>query len=75
MQRCPRCGYREKDWPSILIDVAFGTLWCVFMMTSGHTLMNLIVGLAAFCTFVAAGTWRGLRDKRNGREYLRGQSK
>ena len=72
MQRCPKCGYQETDWPAIFAIVAFATLNCVFILTTDHPPMGLrIVGLAANVTFWAALTWRIVRDWKNRREYLK----
>jgi len=27
MQRCPKCGYRETDWPAVLTIVAVAVLY------------------------------------------------
>jgi hypothetical protein len=33
MQRCPKCGYREKyDWPALLMVVGFALLYVVFIL-------------------------------------------
>ena len=71
MQRCPKCGYREVDWPSILSGVAFGILYISFLLTTDHAPRSLrIVGLFAFFVFLVANSWKGMREKKNRREYL-----
>jgi hypothetical protein len=72
MQRCPKCGYREGDGPTILAVMAFATLFLVFILTTDHAPMSIrIMGLAAFFAFSGARSWRAFRARRNQREYLK----
>ncbi len=72
MQRCPKCGYREIDWPGLLIVVAFGFLYVVFIVTADFAPRNYrLVGSAAFVVYLIAVVWNGIRNARNYREYRR----
>ena len=76
MQRCPKCGYRERyDWPAILSVIAFGLLYMVFtavapQVSRGYRLLALV----AFVMFMAASAWNMLRNEKNRRKYLRVES-
>ena len=71
MQRCPKCGYREKyDWPAILTVMAFGLLYVAFVALHGAKNYQLL-GLVAFLLFLGAGAWNMLRNEKNRREYLK----
>jgi len=71
MQRCPKCGYREGiDWPSILMVIAFGFLYCGFIVMADFAPRSWRwAGLAAVLIFGAGTTWRSLRNKRIDSEY------
>jgi hypothetical protein len=73
VQRCPNCGYREKyDWPAMLLVVAFGVLYIVFIASVELVPRSYRLGsFAAFLLFLVANTWNGLRNNRNQREYLK----
>jgi hypothetical protein len=72
MQRCPKCGYREVDWPAILTVLAFAALYGVFILAVDHAPLGLrIVGIVAFFLFLAANSWRLFRHNKNQREYLK----
>lgn len=71
MQRCPKCGYREMDWPAILSVLAFFTLYTVFITATGHASRSVrLTGLVAFFIFLAAISWRAIGDEKHRREYL-----
>lgn len=71
MQRCPKCGYREMDWPAILTVLAFSTLYTVFILATDHAPRSLrAIGIIAFVTFLAAMIWKAIGDERNRRKYL-----
>ena len=73
MQKCPKCGYSEgTDWPWILCIVAVTLLYFAFIFRAEPTLKESIrwMGLAAYLFFLAATTWKGLREKRSHKEYL-----
>jgi len=72
MQRCPKCGYQEgTDWPWFLSVAAVTLLYIAFIYRNEPTLKESSrwMGLAAYLFFLAATTWRGLREKRNRKEY------
>ena len=75
MQRCPKCGFREKyDWPSTLWGLAFLIMYAVFFRTipprdSGRLLV--LAAFAALALFVVGVLWKGQRSKRNEMEYKR----
>jgi hypothetical protein len=73
MQRCPKCGYRDRmDLPWILSAVAFLLLYWAFVFAGGHPPMSYrIMGSAALLLFMAGGIWRGFRNKKNHDEYLK----
>jgi hypothetical protein len=75
VQRCPKCGYREKyDWPAILSVIAFCVLYVGFGGMEEHVSRNnRLVGLGAFLLFLAASAWGMLRNEKNRREYLKSQ--
>jgi len=71
MQRCPKCGYREMDWPAILMVLAFSTLYTVFIMAMDHAPRGLrLIGLLTFFIFLAAITWKAIGDENHRRNYL-----
>ena len=64
MQRCPKCGYRERiDWPGILGVLAFGLLYVVWMLGNYSPRELRGLGLAAMVLFVIASIWKVLRIK------------
>ena len=73
MQRCPKCGYRERyDWPAMLSVLAFALLYLVFVAAAPHVSRSYrLLALVAFVMFMAASAWNMLRNERNRREYLR----
>ena len=73
MQRCPKCGYRERyDWPAILSVIAFGVLYMVFTAVAPQVSRSYRVSaLVAFGLFLAANVWNMLRNEKNRREYLK----
>jgi len=73
MQRCPKCGYREgTDWLSILCIVAVGLLYVAFILVADGGPRDIrAMGLAAYLFFIAATIWKGLREKRSRKEYLK----
>ena len=72
MQRCPKCGYREKyDWPAILWIV--GILYLVFISTGAPRGLRF-TGLVAFLLFLVASVWNMIRNERNRRDYLKSEA-
>jgi hypothetical protein len=76
MQRCPKCGYRDRmDVPWILSALAFLLLYSASVFAVDHApMIYRIMALAAFVLFVAGGAWRGFRnkkDKKDHDEYLK----
>src|SRR6185312_9489687 len=73
MQRCPKCGYREKrDWPALLGHLAFAVLYGVFILGFDKAPRSYrLLGLGAFLLFVSANWWNAVRNERNRKEYLR----
>ena len=70
MQRCPKCGYRDRDWPLSLVIVAFGILYVVFVVGGEHApRVYHLIGLGAFFLFLAGNLFNALRNERNRREF------
>ena len=76
MQRCPKCGYRERyDWPAMLSVVAFGLLYMVFTAVAPQVSRSYrLWALVCFGLFLAANAWNMLRNEKNRREYLKVES-
>lgn len=73
MQRCPKCGYRDRvDWPGILWVLAFGFLYLVFVLTAERAPRSYrFMGFVAFLLFTAGTGWRALRGQKDRSEYLK----
>jgi len=73
MQRCPKCGYREKyDWPAILVQIAFALLYLAFFLAFDRAPRSYkLVGLGAFLLFASANWWNAIRNERNRKDYLK----
>jgi len=73
MQKCPKCGYDEgTDWPWIICVVAAGVLYIVFILVAdAGPRDSRSIGFAAYLFFVVAGLWKGFRDNRSRKEYLK----
>ena len=69
MQQCPKCGYRQVDWPVMLLGLAFLILYAEFIFGIGHD--RLIGDVLPLFALLAAAGWRAFIDKRNRREYLK----
>jgi len=77
MQRCPKCGYRDRvDWSWILCSVAFVLLYFASIfgadrIPTSYRTMVFAARFAAFLLFMAGTVWKGLRNKRDRDEYLK----
>jgi hypothetical protein len=64
MQKCPKCGYRERrDWPTILRGLVFYGL-CVALILGASKRFRLIA-LGAMVLFSLVQLWESSRSGRN----------
>lgn len=74
MQRCPKCGYRDRDWPVSLLIVAFGLLYVTFIVGTEHApRIYRLTGLGTLFLFLAGNLFNALKNERNRREYSKSQ--
>ena len=80
MQRCPKCGYRDRvDWPAMLWAVAFYFLFVVFLVATdpipkGYRLLGVpyrLMWAPAFFLFLAGTIWKSLRSIKDRNDYLK----
>jgi hypothetical protein len=65
MQRCPKCGYSEgKDWPGMLLIVAFGVVSVVAVGNSSGKVVHYAAAIGMFL-FAASALWRAVREDKN----------
>ena len=79
MQRCPKCGYRERfDWPSMLWVLSCCILYLVVILTEGYVprtdrIWVITIGFFGFLLYIAGVLWRAYRIRMENAEYSRSQ--
>jgi len=69
MQRCPKCGYRQRlDWLGIVPRVSVCILFLLVMFIGnyapgGYRMLVVVIGGLAFLLFVFAVWWKEHRDR------------
>jgi hypothetical protein len=77
MQRCPKCGYRQRlDWPSVLPGISFCILYVLLMLTEGYLprvyrIWVDVICFLAFLLFLTGTWWRGYRARMEEIEHSR----
>ena len=77
MQRCPKCGYRERfDWPTVLWGVGFFVLYLALTFSQDYVprryrVWTILIGLFGFLLFNAGTIWRAKRLAHDQVEYLK----
>ena len=79
MQRCPKCGYRERyDWPTVLWVVSWGIVGLALILSEGYLpriyrIWVVTVWLVGVLLFSAGTLWKVYRNKMDDLQYSRSQ--
>jgi hypothetical protein len=79
MQRCPKCGYRDRfDWPAALWAISCGILYLTLLFTEVDVLKIsrmwvFVIGFFGFLLFFAGTMWRAYRSRMEDAQYSRSQ--